>query len=127
MSARRAYKPAVDAFDFFEVRVVCRDCGHTDEHHTVRTWWSAPNRTAGWDAPTTSGSTYSVGSTVKGLGARRSRFGGESRCGACGAAMKWAIVTDRSRVVSLALSDPLEPLRLVVRDHRDDHPPGRRR
>lgn len=118
MSASRAYKSAVDAFDFFEVSTVCRDCGHTDERHVVRTWWSAPNRTAGWDAPTTSGSTYSVGATLKGLSARRTRFGGESRCGGCGASMKWAIITDRSRVVSISLSDPLEPLRLVVRDHQ---------
>ncbi|MBK7975531.1 MAG: hypothetical protein IPK07_20350 [Deltaproteobacteria bacterium] len=124
MSAGRAYKSAVDAFDFFEVSVVCRDCDHSDGHHLVRTWWSAPNRTAGWDAPTTSGTTYSVGATLKGLSAQRTRFGGESRCNGCGATMKWAIITDRSRVVSISLSDPLEPLRLVVRDHH--HAPASR-
>ncbi len=128
MSAGRAYKSAIDAFDFLEFSVVCRDCGHSDEHHTVRTWWSAPNRTAGWDAPTTSGSTYSAGSTLKGLSARRTRFGGESRCTACGSSMKWAIITERSRVVSISLSDPLEPLRLVGREHRSpsDRPERRR-
>jgi hypothetical protein len=55
---------------------------------------------------------------------QRTRFGGESRCNGCGATMKWAIITDRSRVVSISLSDPLEPLRLVVRDHH--HAPASR-
>ncbi len=116
MSARRAYRSAVDAFDFLEIRSVCRDCGHTDEHHIVRTWWSAPNRTAGWDAPSTSGSTYSIGSTLKGLSRRPTQFSGESRCSACGVETTWTILTDRSRIVSISLAAAPRPLRLVVRD-----------
>ena len=67
----------------------------------VRTWWSAPNRTAGWDAPTTSGTTYAVGAQPARLSPKRTRYRGESRCSACDAEMEWWILADRGRVVAI--------------------------
>ncbi len=118
MSAGTARSAPLTPFDFFEVRAVCRSCGHSDEAHTIRTWWSAPNRTCGWDAPTTSGTTYTLGAQPQRLSPKRTRFRAESRCGGCESALNWWIVSDRGRVIAIQQADRTEVIRLVPRDAR---------
>ncbi len=89
------------SFDYFQVRARCAGCGSTDEQHTIRTWWSAPNRTTGWDAPTTSGASLTVGAKLARLSRVPTEYRGESRCGGCGRSLRWAIRSVRGLVVAI--------------------------
>ncbi|MFN7952955.1 MAG: hypothetical protein U0610_14620 [bacterium] len=89
------------SFDYFRVHARCAECGRSEDQHTIRTWWSAPNRTTGWDAPSTSGSVLAIGAALPRLSRLPTDYRGESRCGACGTTLRWAIRSARGRVMAI--------------------------
>lgn len=101
MNTMHRHDSARSSFDYFRVSASCTGCGRTDDAHTIRTWWSAPNRTQGWDAPTTSGATLAVGATLPRLGRTPTDYRGESRCSSCGRSFAWAIRSARGRVLAI--------------------------
>ena len=105
MNASHAHSATLASFDYFTVGATCGHCRHADDDHTVRTWWSAPNRTAGWDAPTTSGASYAIGAQPARLTKLRTRFLGQSRCSECGTARDWWIVASAGRITAIEPAD----------------------